>query len=65
MYQPTQHTAFCMSRSTTYILPGLSTQLRVLSANEVIASYKPGDDVKLGLDAAQLRAEAAGASRWL
>ena len=30
-------------------------------STEVIASYKPGDDVKLGLDAAQLRAEAAGA----
>ena len=25
---------------------------------QVIASYKPGDDVKLGLDAAQLRAQA-------
>ncbi|CAE7156572.1 unnamed protein product [Symbiodinium pilosum] len=28
------------------------------SSDIVIASYKPGDDVKLGLDAAQLRAEA-------
>ncbi|CAE7852059.1 unnamed protein product [Symbiodinium necroappetens] len=29
-----------------------------ISSDIVIASYKPGDDVKLGLDAAQLRAQA-------